>query len=66
MRGTCRSLGCLVLAMASLGCAGIAGPSDADQTYSFAASAVVNPTQPEAGRRITLNIELTSACSQAV
>ena len=66
-RGLVAALWLSSLSAATLGCSGLAGPSGTeDVVYEFGASAMVNPTQPQAGQRVTLAIELTSGCSEAV
>ena len=59
------TLGFLLLALT--GCRGVASdlPSDV-VTYKFDAKVSVNPTAPQANRRVSFNLEVTSASSQSV
>lgn len=59
--------GVLVLAAASSCGVGVASPLEHEtQAFDFTVSAVVNPDQPEAGRRVTLSIEVSSDNSEPV
>lgn len=59
------TLGFLLLALT--GCRGVAGDLPADViTYRFDAKVAVNPTAPQANRRVNFNLEITSSSNKSV
>jgi hypothetical protein len=60
------SLGLLAL-VCTLGCRGVAGDLPTDLiTYKFDGKVLVNPAQPVTNKRVSINLELTSASARSV